>query len=124
MSRTVALLLMFLPTISVAAEDSALRSAGKQEFIRCAGCHALSATAEAKLGPHLEGIVGRRAAAVEGFSYSEALRAEDVVWTEATLDRWLENPRMVAPGMCISFAGLPDPYVRKALIAYLKNPDG
>lgn len=124
MFRAVAVVLMFVPAASGAAEDSALISAGKQEFIRCAGCHALSATAEAKMGPHLAGIVGRRAAAVDGFPYSEALRAEELIWTEATLDQWLENPRTVAPGMCISFLGLPDPYVRKALIAYLKNPDG
>lgn len=72
------------------------------------------------LGPHLQGIVGRRAAALVDFEYSDALRAEQVTWDEQLLDDWLANPDLVAPDMCIPFTGMPDAAKRKALIEYLK----
>lgn len=104
------------------AAPSADALLGKRVFIRCAACHALSATAPAKVGPHLAGIVGRKAAAVEGFRYSPAMRAANLSWTEADLDRWLQRPASVVPGTIMAFAGLPNPAERKALIAYLKKP--
>ena len=71
-------------------------------------------------GPHLQGIVGRRAAALTGFDYSSALRAEQVIWDEQLLDAWLANPDLVAPDMCMPFTGMQDAEKRKALIEYLK----
>ena len=80
------------------------------------------ADSSALAGPHLEAIVGRKVAAVEGFEYTEALRAQTFVWTEEQLDKWLERPQQLVPDMCMPFMGLANPDVRKALIAYLKNP--
>lgn len=113
-------------TLALGGQPS-LEEMGKKQFIRCSSCHALSAQARpsgpgADVGLHLEGIVGRRVAAVEGFAYSEALRAEDFVWDEEMLDKWLERPQDVVPGMCIPYRGLARPELRKALIAYLKKP--
>lgn len=97
-------------------------AAGQKLFIRCSSCHAMSAEAPPELGPHLEGIVGRPAAAVKGFNYSEALAAEDFIWDEALLDQWLKNPDILVPGMCMSFTGLSRPEQRQALIEYMKGP--
>ena len=46
-------------------------------------------------GPHLRGIVGREAGAVEGFIYSKAfLKAlKGTQWDEAALDKWLTSPQ-------------------------------
>lgn len=95
-------------------------AAGERQFMLCAGCHAMSADAEPMFGPHLQGIVGRRAAALPDFDYSDALRAEQVTWDAQLLDDWLANPDLVAPDMCLPFNGIQDAGKRKALIEYLK----
>lgn len=106
-----------------AAADRALAEAGKRQFIRCAGCHTVSPEAPAEFGPHLAGIVGRRAGTVAGFPYQEpSLVSQAFVWDEATLDRWLENPHSLAPDICLPFMGLRRAGDRQALIEYLKHP--
>ena len=66
--------------------------------------------------------MGRPAASVEGFEYTEALQTLDLVWDEQTLDQWLLHPHAMVPGMCEPFMGMDNPEHRQALIAYLKNP--
>ena len=48
--------------------------AGKQVFSQCKGCHQLGAGAKDRIGPHLNGIFGRRAGAHDGFKYSKSNR--------------------------------------------------
>ena len=94
--------------------------------MHCNSCHVVDSAAPPpfgdSLGPHLEGIVGRRSASVEGFDYVEEVRALDLVWDEATLDQWLREPLAIAPAMCEPFTGMANPEHRQALIAYLRNP--
>lgn len=97
-------------------------AAGKRIFIRCAGCHSLSAQARPMTGPHLQAIVGRKVASVEGYTYSQALRTRNFRWDEARLDRWLSAPQAEIAGLCLPFTGLAKPADRAALIAYLKQP--
>ena len=74
-------------------------------------------------GPHLEGIVDRRAGTVDGYAYTEpTLRDQSFVWDEVYLDEWLERPREKYPTMCLAFPGFADPEVRRAVIAHLRNP--
>ena len=118
----IALALTAVGTATLAApakDDAAL---GKRLFLRCTACHTVSSKAPGKVGPHLQGIVGRKAAAVTGFGYSPAMKRSAVVWNEATLDKWLQRPQAVVPGTTMAFAGLPSEADRKALIAYLKKP--
>ncbi len=102
------------------APTSAAR--GKIVFLRCAACHAISASAPNKVGPHLQGVMGRSSGAVPKFTYSPAMRATKLKWDEATMDRWLTRPATVVPGTSMVFAGLPNANDRKAVIAYLKQP--
>ncbi len=74
------------------------------------------------MGPHLQGVVGRKSLSVAKFNYSPAMKKANLTWTEATLDKWLQRPSSVVPGTSMVFAGLPNPDDRKALIAYLKKP--
>lgn len=117
-----AILVGGMPGPTATAEEAALVEAGRKHFIRCTACHSTRADAPPNIGPHLEGIVGRTVAAVAGFNYSDAMRAQTFVWDEAQLDRWLEHPQADIPGLCMPFKGLSKPEARKALIAYLKNP--
>ena len=84
---------------------------------RCTGCHALD---HEKEGPRLAGVVGRKAGAVSTFTYSDAVRKSGVVWTEATLDKWLTDPETVIPDNDMSFR-LSNPAERAAIVAFLKG---
>jgi cytochrome c len=86
---------------------------------RCGTCHALQA-GQTRAGPHLDGIIGRRAGSVEGARYSRALQESGIVWDETTLDNFLANPRKTVPGTSMMVA-LPNADQRKAIIAYLKS---
>jgi cytochrome c len=91
---------------------------GKDVFIRrCSGCHSPDLNKE---GPQLRGVVGRKAAAVPAFDYSDALKKAAVRWDETTLDKWLSDPDAMVPDTDMAFR-LADPAERKAVIAYLKT---
>jgi cytochrome c len=72
-------------------------------------------------GPSLAKIWQRKAGTVEGFSrYSGAMKHIDLIWPDATLDRWLSNPEGLVPGTSTTFAGLRETNAREDVIAYLK----
>ncbi len=99
---------------------------GRSQFLHCNSCHVIDSTAPppfgGSVGPHLEDIVGRASGSVEGFEYTEAFLALDLVWDEEALDQWLQQPQALLPALCEPFTGMARPEHRKALIAYLKNP--
>ena len=70
----------------------------------CSGCHNLMVEKHG-IGPHLVGVLGRRAGAVSGYLFSDALSSLDMAWTPADLERFLAAPREFAPGT--SKASLP-----------------
>lgn len=90
---------------------------GEALYVRCAACHAL---AYDRVGPHHCGLLGRRAGSVAGFDYSAAMRRSGLVWDEATLIHFLENPLALVPGSAMTYAGMPDLSERRDLVAYLK----
>jgi cytochrome c len=97
---------------------------GAEVFKRCRACHDVGETAKNKVGPILNGIVGRKAGTIEGFNYSDANKkagAEGWVWTEEKMMDYLLNPRAAMPGNKMAYAGLKDEQDRKDLIAYLKK---
>lgn len=97
---------------------------GKRVFTRCQVCHAIGEGAVNKVGPHLNGVVGRQWATVEGYNYSNDLVAggeEGRVWDEETLHAYLENPKQVAPRGKMAFPGLRSEEERADVIAYIKQ---
>lgn len=86
---------------------------------KCQTCHFLSAGAGHRIGPNLHGVVGRKAAAAEGFGYSTAFQALDIVWTPEEIDRLITDPKAFAPGTSMFFNGVYDVEERRNLIAYL-----
>lgn len=97
---------------------------GEDVFKKCRACHDIGDGAKNKVGPILNGIIGRKAGTVEGFNYSDANRkagADGWVWTEEKLMTYLANPRTAMPGNKMAFVGIKDEEDRKDLLAYLKK---
>jgi cytochrome c len=92
---------------------------GEAVFKRCNACHKLDGTNA--VGPHLDGVVGRDIASVEGFGYSDALTGLEGAWTPENIFAFIGSPKQYAPGTSMSFAGLPKPEDRADVIAYLES---
>ncbi len=107
--------------MAAAPVDAALAARGKRLFLRCVACHDATATGLPKTGPHLQGIVGRRAGAVDGYAYSPAMKGQAFSWDAARLDAWLVQPGAVVPDTSMVFIGMPDEQERRALIAFLRT---
>ncbi|MFC0805208.1 c-type cytochrome [Ensifer sp. P24N7] len=99
-------------------------NAGAAIFKKCGACHAVGPGAKNKVGPELNGIVGRKAAAVEGFNYSTAFKAkaeDGWSWDETHLAEYLTNPKAYIKGTKMAFPGLKKPEEVADIIAYLKT---
>ena len=101
---------------SASGADAAVER-GARVYERCAACHTLDAD---RTGPHHCGLLGRRAGSVSGFPYSPAMRRSRIVWTEASLDRFLKAPLQALPGTSMGYDGVKDQGERHDLIAYLR----
>lgn len=90
---------------------------------KCVTCHDLSIAKKNKVGPFLWGIVGLPSGKVAGYKYStaHAEKSANIVWDEATLDKYLESPKDFIPGNKMVFQGIKDAGERADLIAYLKT---
>ena len=93
---------------------------GKTAFNKCAACHSIK-DGENKIGPSLHGVVGRPSHSIDGFSYSEPMKAYNVTWDAPTLDHYLADPRGVVPGTKMIFVGLKKDDERANVIAYLET---
>ncbi|NBX66314.1 MAG: cytochrome c family protein [Proteobacteria bacterium] len=88
----------------------------------CAACHTFNKGEPARVGPNLYGIVGSKHAHMEGFAYSEGMKAlHDKSWDYASLNAFLWNPKKAVSGTKMVFAGMKKPEDRAALIAYLRS---
>jgi cytochrome c len=102
-----------------AAADDAVET-GKAIFKKCALCHTTE-SGKNKIGPSLFGIVGRKAASLENYNYSEAMKKFDHSWDPGTLDTYLADPRATVPGTKMIFPGLKEKSEREDVIAYLET---
>lgn len=108
----------------VGAEQIGDADAGAEVFRKCSGCHQIGHGAEDKIGPHLNGIFGRPAAAHEGYRYSKSMdRAgnDGLIWTAETLDAYIDNPRALVSKTRMSFRGVKDANDRANVLAYLRT---
>jgi len=93
---------------------------GQKVFNKCKACHEV-ATEKNKVGPHLRGLFGRTAGTVEGFAYSDEMKALGIVWSEETLKPYLVDPKAVVPKGKMAFAGLKKEEELEDVIEYLKE---
>jgi cytochrome c len=95
--------------------------AGEKVFKKCKACHVVDAEKN-KTGPHLVNIMGRTAGSLESFKkYSKAMKESGIVWSEETLNGYLEKPKAYIKGTKMAFAGLKKEKDRENVIAYLKS---
>ncbi|WP_448203821.1 c-type cytochrome [Azospirillum sp. sgz302134] len=120
MKRTFAALAvgLFVSLPGIASAQDA--DAGEKVFNQCKACHTIEAGGPNRVGPNLHGIVGRKAGSHEGFNYSDAIKNAGT-WDEASLDKYLTDPKAAAPGNKMAFAGVKNEQARKDLIAFLKK---
>lgn len=87
----------------------------------CRTCHSTKPD-DNRLGPNLNGIVGRKAGTAGGFNYSGSMKNAGLTWDEATLDKFITNPDAVVQGNNMKpYTGLTDAAQRKAIIDFLKT---
>lgn len=90
---------------------------GKQLFEkRCTGCHSLDKNKE---GPRLRGVYGRKAGTVPDFTYSDELKASQIMWDDQSLDRWLINPDAMVSNSDMAFH-VSNPQERADIIQFLR----
>lgn len=96
---------LLAPSESHAQGDA---KAGEKIYLKCRSCHVLDQPTN-KMGPHLLELLGRKAAAVEGFEYSDAMKQageNGLIWNETTLKEFLTSPKTMIPGTSMRFWGL------------------
>ena len=106
--------------LATAAQDV---EKGQRSFNKCLPCHAIGPGAENKVGPELNGLDGRPAGTVVGYSYSEANKKSGIVWSEPTFKDYIRSPQGKIPGTKMAFAGIKNDQEINDLWAYLKQFD-
>jgi len=117
MKRLVLASLALAATIGSAnAQDLA---AGEQSFRKCSPCHSVGEDAKNKVGPVLNGLEGRKSGTIADYSYSEANKKAEIVWSAATFKDYIQNPMAKVPGTKMAFAGIKNEAEIANLWAYL-----
>ncbi|WP_425040893.1 c-type cytochrome [Primorskyibacter sp. S187A] len=123
MRSAIAALSAVLLSGAALAEPLGDPDAGRVVFDQCKGCHMVGQGSRDRIGPHLNGLFGRKAAAHEKYRYSKGMQraaTNGLEWHADTLDAYIENPRALVSGTRMSFRGLKDPQARADLLAYLR----
>ncbi|HEY6980763.1 cytochrome c family protein [Reyranella sp.] len=97
--------------------------AGEKVFKQCTICHMVGENAKNRVGPVLNGLEGRKAGTIAGFSYSNANKSSGVVWTKAEFLDYIRDPKAKIPGTKMIFAGVKDEGQANALWSYLAQFD-
>jgi cytochrome c len=111
---------LVISTGAACAQDVA---AGENSFKKCAICHSIGEGATNKIGPELNGLDGRKAGTVAGFSYSDANKNSGIVWNEASFKEYIKDPKAKIPDTKMIFAGIKNDKEVDDLWAYLKQFD-
>ena len=86
-------------------------------------CHQIGPGAKNLVGPELNGLNGRKAGSVPGYSYSDANKNSGIVWNEAKFKEYIKDPRGKVPGTKMTFAGIKNEQDVSDLWAYVSQFD-
>lgn len=96
---------------------------GEKLFTDCRACHAINPGVN-NVGPSLAGIIGRKAATVDDYRYSPAMKRSNITWDKDTLAAFIAEPQKAVPANRMPYAGMPDFTDVTDLIAYLAQAGG
>jgi len=119
--RLFALAALLCAPDAYASEANGDAANGKELFMAngCPACHGVTNGDDAKVGPNLVGVVGRKAGTTQSLlGPSDNLKKYGVTWSTETLDEFLANPSAKVPGTAMAGI-LTDPQQRADVIAYL-----
>jgi len=107
--RLALLAALFAPALAAPATAQDV-AAGERSWNKCRACHQIGETAKNIVGPQLNGLFGRQAGTVEGYSYS-------------AFAEYIKDPRAKIPGTKMVFAGIKNEKEIADLTAFLKQFD-
>ena len=107
---------LVLASQACAAGDA---DAGRTAFNKCRICHTVEAGGRSAVGPNLHAIFGRKAGAVDNFTYSPAMKNSGIVWDDSSVANYLRDPKGFIPGNKMAFPGIKDETEMADLLAYL-----
>ena len=119
--RLFALAALLAAPAAYSSDTEGVAARGQQLFMTngCPACHGVTTEDNAKVGPNLVGVMGRKAGTVKSLlGPSENLQKYGAMWTAETLDEFLSNPSAKVPGTAM-IGLLADPQQRADVIAYL-----
>jgi cytochrome c len=117
---------IFVAVLATIAADKARAqdaAAGEKVFGMCKACHQIGENAKSAVGPVLNGVIGRKAGSVAGYSYSDANKDSGITWDEATFRAYIRDPKAKVPGTKMIYAGLKDEQKTNDLVAFLRQFD-
>jgi len=122
MSQVIALALTAMAAGSACAGGDPTRGADLFQQ-NCSACHSVK-QGQNQVGPSLFAVVGRPAASISDFSYSDAMSHSGILWTAEKLMAYLKAPRRFIPGVKMLFPGLPEDRDREDVVAFLSTVRG
>ena len=91
--KTTKILALGIAAPIATAGTSAMAADGAKVFKKkCGACHTME-PGKHKMGPALDGIVGRAAGSAEGFTKYKAMKGATFTWTEDLLDEWITDQK-------------------------------
>jgi len=121
--RLFALAALLATPAAYASDAKGDAAKGEELFMAsgCPACHGVTREDNAKVGPNLVGVVGRKAGTTPSLlGPSENMKKYGVTWSAETLDEFLLNPSAKVPGTAMAGI-LADPQQRADVIAYLST---
>lgn len=112
---------LFAAVIATGTAQAQDLAAGERSWNKCRACHQLGETAKNGIGPVLNGLFGRPAGTLEGYSFSAANKASGITWDEAIFAEYIKDPKAKIPGTKMIFAGIKNEQEIKDLTGYLKQ---